>query len=444
MRCCAMAENNANRLNRLRRKESMMLGRQINERTPEWGQMYRHPAHAYPLFAAPRPLVAMEDRERWHCDICGYMWSPDGEQRKRYMSVNPRVAFNVCADCMLSPWSAWVSQKNRLLGGDSITFSDIKYVGEIDATSWPDPRDREAVLQRLDHHRRCGDLPWNSGQSRWLRLQIAAVELISDLSIGPEEVPEPGHQFRIFTSLKLDEIERITYIDDAPHHFLFIYVVKQETTMCHVLLVETSEMAVSLCEAIDKTLYHVYTQAILHSLDDHILAGLEGRTTQMEQQAEERQLLEAQQQSLDATAGAAGNDNPQSDDEDANAMHRRKSVFELFPRSESPTSPGADQPPKPRTSPPASPVTSPVSPIESKNVVPDYMRMLQAQLSNEELQHFAILLRNFRTGSTSLEALASGLNKLYGPLRRNLLPGMINFIPSSNRVQFQQFVNALT
>ena len=42
------------------------------------------------LHSFPRPVVAMKDRERWHCDVCGYEWSPDGEQKKRYMSVNPR------------------------------------------------------------------------------------------------------------------------------------------------------------------------------------------------------------------------------------------------------------------------------------------------------------------------------------------------------------------
>jgi len=85
-----IAHPQAPKLLRLRRKDSMMVGRQINKRTRDGAQMYRHPAHAYALQAAPRPVVAMKDRERWHCDVCGYEWSPDGEQKKRYMSVNPR------------------------------------------------------------------------------------------------------------------------------------------------------------------------------------------------------------------------------------------------------------------------------------------------------------------------------------------------------------------
>ena len=121
-------------------------------------------------------------------------------------------AFNICGDCMLAPWSAWVSQKNKLLGGDSIVFSDVLHLGSIDAGDWTNPNDREGVLQQLDHHRRLGDIPWRATTSRWLRLHVGGLELVTDLSLGPEDVPEPGQPFRIYTGMKLDEIMTITCV----------------------------------------------------------------------------------------------------------------------------------------------------------------------------------------------------------------------------------------
>ena len=237
---------------------------------------------------------------------------------------------------------------------------------------------------------------------------------------------------------------------------MLIYAVKDGVTICHVLVITTAEMAVAMCEAVEKTLHYVYQQAILHAVDDHILAGLEGRDTQMEQQKEERTRIAASSPPPLPLPAMGDYGSDESDDEFGD--RRRGSIFDLFPKLSASPSDGegvgnvADQPAsppqRPQQQPPQQPPQqpqqqdAPAAAHGGQTLVMGYMRQLQAQLSNEELQRFALLLKSYRTGG-SFESLTSGLIELYGPLRANLLPGMINFVPSADQARYTQFLTKL-
>ena len=226
--------------------------------------------------------------------------------------------------------------------------------------------------------------------------------------------------------------------------------------MCHVLVITTAEMAVAMCEAVEKTLHYVYQQAILHAVDDHILAGLEGRDTQMEQQKEERTRIAASSPPRVPLPAMGDYGSDESDDEFG--VTRRGSIFKLFPKLSGGDDEGVgnsdgqaasllpQQPPQQQQQQQQqqqAPQQSQQQAPGGQALVMGYMRQLQSQLSNDELQRFALLLKAYRTGGT-FENLTSGLIALYGPLRTNLLPGMINFVPAADQARFEEFLASHT
>lgn len=72
----------------------------------------------------------------------------------------------------------------------------------------------------------------------------------------------------------------------------------------------------------------------------------------------------------------------------------------------------------------------------------DYMLTLRSRLSPEELQQFALLLREYRLGSP-ISPFCSELLELYGDTRKFLLLGMRAFIPDKDVEVFESFLESI-
>ncbi|XP_032897234.1 cerebral cavernous malformations 2 protein-like [Amblyraja radiata] len=76
------------------------------------------------------------------------------------------------------------------------------------------------------------------------------------------------------------------------------------------------------------------------------------------------------------------------------------------------------------------------------DLLQDYMATLRTKLSPEEIQQFALLLRDYRTGA-SVEDYCAELLQLYGEKRKFLLLGMRAFIPDHDASYFEGFLDTI-
>ncbi|XP_058030718.1 cerebral cavernous malformations 2 protein-like isoform X1 [Ahaetulla prasina] len=72
----------------------------------------------------------------------------------------------------------------------------------------------------------------------------------------------------------------------------------------------------------------------------------------------------------------------------------------------------------------------------------DYMMTLRSKLTPQEIQGFALLLREYRTG-LAVERYCTGLLNLYGEKRKFLLLGMRPFIPDQDIGYFEGFLESI-
>ncbi|XP_028667498.1 cerebral cavernous malformations 2 protein-like isoform X2 [Erpetoichthys calabaricus] len=72
----------------------------------------------------------------------------------------------------------------------------------------------------------------------------------------------------------------------------------------------------------------------------------------------------------------------------------------------------------------------------------EYMNTLRSKLTPPEIQHFALLLREYRMGAP-IEDYCSELLRLYGEKRKFLLLGMRPFIPDNDVGMFESFLESI-
>ncbi|XP_078092270.1 cerebral cavernous malformations 2 protein-like [Mustelus asterias] len=76
------------------------------------------------------------------------------------------------------------------------------------------------------------------------------------------------------------------------------------------------------------------------------------------------------------------------------------------------------------------------------DLLQDYMTTLRTKLTAQEIQQFALLLREYRTGA-SVEDYCAELLHLYGEKRKFLLLGMRAFIPDKDTSYFESFLETI-
>ncbi|KAI1897214.1 hypothetical protein AGOR_G00080930 [Albula goreensis] len=72
----------------------------------------------------------------------------------------------------------------------------------------------------------------------------------------------------------------------------------------------------------------------------------------------------------------------------------------------------------------------------------DYMTTLRTKLSSQEIQQFAMLLHEYRNGS-SIHEFCINLRQLYGDSRKFLLLGLRPFIPEKDSQHFENFLETI-
>ncbi|MBN3318547.1 CCM2 protein, partial [Atractosteus spatula] len=95
---------------------------------------------------------------------------------------------------------------------------------------------------------------------------------------------------------------------------------------------------------------------------------------------------------------------------------------------------------------PASPQPKTVSESElsttAAELLQDYMMTLRTKLSSQEIQQFAMLLHEYRNGS-SIHEFCINLRQLYGDSRKFLLLGLRPFIPEKDSQHFENFLETI-
>ncbi|MGH0135095.1 UNVERIFIED_CONTAM: hypothetical protein FKN15_013475 [Acipenser sinensis] len=94
----------------------------------------------------------------------------------------------------------------------------------------------------------------------------------------------------------------------------------------------------------------------------------------------------------------------------------------------------------------ASPQAKTVSESElsttAAELLQDYMMTLKTKLSSQEIQQFAMLLHEYRNGS-SIHEFCINLRQLYGDSRKFLLLGLRPFIPEKDSQHFENFLETI-
>ena len=353
--------------------------------------------------------------------VCQYEWTPDGEQRQRYTSTAD-PDFNLCSECLFVPWSAWLAQRDTFMRGGAVRFSEVRYGGLLAVGDrLPASDDRDGLLAMIDGARRRGDLEWQPKATRVMELSGAALVLKGHPRGGPEE------EMKTYVSLDLAEVQSVVYISDVPQHLLLITAGQPPKAVCHIVLCHSAEMAGAVVEACDNVLQFVFTQSVLHDMDDQIAAGVEGRQTAAEGKAAERARIAAMEEVLGSPEPGA-QDPPGSKSPD-----RRGSVMEFFGTA----APPAQHKPSERRGSSRPPARAPTEGA----IIQEYMKRLQELFNTTELKEFAGLMRQYRTGG-GLEVMVGQLVELYGPGRKFLLPGIKDFIPPEDKAQFEVLLAA--
>jgi len=475
------------RLNRRRvSKKAGEFSRKVDELGPDGQELYIHPSHTKYIIATPRSAAPKELRERWHCDVCGYLWSPEGEQRKRFNSIDPSEGFNICNECMFSKWSAWRTQKQRFLSGGLIEFGRVSYFGTV---SWNPsehpPADREAMHRKLDELMQSEELPWVAPRDRCVRFSCASLDVVtrevepeSPHAAGVSPVPLASPRMpaapTVLESYGLDEVFNLVYLDDAPHHYICVFAgPSPKRATCSVIQVPSPEVALAMCEVYENVVNFVHQQAVLQSVDDHIMAAVEGRKTAAEMQHAEDKRLRRLSWAIRSTApsesaspaaeepsspggrrgvqghfvvdyaeddeadvfGSFGDDNDGADDnaEPTSRLAPRPSLMKGFrPPPAVVVAVGEHEALSGRSG-------SVRSPDQLQRAIEAYMDQLKANVTDTEMKTFRKLVTAYRKGG-EFKAFSTGLAKLFGPKRQHLLPGLRHFVPGQDRAQFEAFL----
>lgn len=357
-----------------------------------------------------------------------------------------------------------------------IEFGRVAYLG---TAKWNptihSPSDREAVHHELDRLMQQGELPWSAERNRCVRFTCGTVEVVtreepegspsprgSDPSISPVGRRQMGPT--VLEVYGLDEVFNVVYLDDAPHHLVcFFCGPTPRRATCTVIQVPSPEVALAMCEVFEHVVSFVHQQSILQSVDDHIMAGIEGRDTAIEvRQAEDRRLRRMSwairesdpsesggtpgrfgrrasvRKMFDAERGAPDNEEGEEDDVFATFSEGRAELPP--PKSRLVARPSLMKGYRPPQSQNGAGPAQPNAATNRNNAeLHAYVDLVKGSLNEDEMRRFKGLVSNYRRGGTFHEFSTSLMN-LFGPSRRNLLPGIRNFVPGNDRPECDRFI----
>ncbi|KAG7460745.1 hypothetical protein MATL_G00202010 [Megalops atlanticus] len=317
---------------------------------------------------------------------------------------------------------------------------EVKYLGQL--TSVPgylNPSSRTEVLQLIDSARKSHQLPgqltpeqdalvslsaynvklvWRDGEDIILRVpihDIAAVSYIRDDSLHLvvlKTAQEPGGSPCPSTCPEVSKSQTLSSLSESG-------AVLVEVCCLLVLAVENKAAAEELCLLLSQVFQIVYTESTIDFLDRAIFDGASTPTRHL----------------------SLCSDDSSSKVDVKEPFETEASTFS-FPGSLE----GGGNSPSSSSSTPASPQTKTVSEGElsttAAELLQDYMTTLRTKLSSQEIQQFAMLLHEYRNGS-SIHEFCINLRQLYGDSRKFLLLGLRPFIPEKDSQHFENFLETI-
>ncbi|KAJ8275324.1 hypothetical protein COCON_G00099490 [Conger conger] len=313
---------------------------------------------------------------------------------------------------------------------------EVKYLGQL--TSVPgylNPSSRTEVLQLIDNARKLHQI---AGQ---LTAELDALVSLSAYNV--KLVWRDGED--IILRVPIHDIAAASYIRDDALHLVVLKTAQEpgaspspsggaegsksptlsaltepgavllELCSLLVLAVENKAAAEELCMLLSQVFQIVYTESTIDFLDRAIFDGASTPTRHL---------------SL------------YSDDSSSKVALVPSEGDLSFPGSLD----GGGNSPSSCSSTPASPQIKTVSEGElsttAAELLQDYMTTLRTKLSSQEIQQFAMLLHEYRNGS-SIHEFCINLRQLYGDSRKFLLLGLRPFIPEKDSQHFENFLETI-
>uniref|UniRef100_UPI00398F1F91 cerebral cavernous malformations protein 2 homolog isoform X3 n=1 Tax=Pristiophorus japonicus TaxID=55135 RepID=UPI00398F1F91 len=311
---------------------------------------------------------------------------------------------------------------------------EVKYLGQL--TSVPgylNPSSRTEILHLLDNARRAHQLPGPLTQEQDAVISVSAYNIKLVWRDGED----------IILRVPIHDIAAVSYIrDDSLHLVIFktasdpgnstsqstegstkIQVSMSESgagtvEACSlvVVVVENKAAAEELCSLLSQVFQVVYTESTIDFLDRAIFDGASTPTKHM---------------------------SIYSDDSSSKADVKEPYDAEISNLSFQGSDTGGNSP---SSSTLPSPQIKNVSEGElsasAAELLQDYMMTLRTKLTSEEIQKFAMLLHEYRNGS-SIHEFCISLRQLYGDGRKFLLLGLRPFIPEKDSLHFENFLETI-
>ncbi|XP_018598958.1 cerebral cavernous malformations protein 2 homolog isoform X1 [Scleropages formosus] len=317
---------------------------------------------------------------------------------------------------------------------------EVKYLGQL--TSVPgylNPSSRTEVLQLIDNARKSHLLPgqltveqdalvslsaynvklvWRDGEDIILRVpihDIAAVSYIRDDSLHLiilKTAHEPGGSPCPSSCADVSKSQTLSSLSESG-------AVLVDLCSLLVLAVENKAAAEELCLLLSQVFQIVYTESTIDFLDRAIFDGASTPTRHLSLYSDDSSSKVDVKEPYDTEEGS-------------------------FPFQGTMDTGGSSNTSSPST--PASPQTKTASDSElsttAAELLQDYMTTLRTKLSSQEIQQFAMLLHEYRNGS-SIHEFCISLRQLYGDSRKFLLLGLRPFIPEKDSQHFENFLETI-
>ncbi|KAL4630509.1 cerebral cavernous malformations 2 protein isoform X2 [Arapaima gigas] len=308
---------------------------------------------------------------------------------------------------------------------------EVKYLGQL--TSVPgylNPSSRTEVLQLIDNARKSHLLPgqltvdqdalvslsaynvklvWRDGEDIILRVpihDIAAVSYIRDDSLHLiilKTAHEPGGSPCPSSCADVSKSQTLSSLSESG-------AVLVDLCSLLVLAVENKAAAEELCLLLSQVFQIVYTESTIDFLDRAIFDGASTPTRHLSVYSASKQRCVFYASPFQGTMDTAGSSNASSPSTPASPQAKTASVSELS--------------------------------TTATELLQDYMTTLRTKLSSQEIQQFAMLLHEYRNGS-SIHEFCISLRQLYGDSRKFLLLGLRPFIPEKDSQHFENFLETI-
>ncbi|XP_076974660.1 cerebral cavernous malformations 2 protein isoform X2 [Tamandua tetradactyla] len=316
---------------------------------------------------------------------------------------------------------------------------EVKYLGQL--TSIPgylNPSSRTEILHFIDNAKRAHQLPGHLTQEHDAVISLSAYNVKLAWRDGED----------IILRVPVHDIAAVSYVRDDASHLVVLKtaqdpgispsqslcaesskgltsgslsesgVVPIEACCLVILATENKGAAEELCSLLSQVFQTVYTESTIDFLDRAIFDGASTPTHHLSLHSDDSSTKVDIKETYEAEA----------------------STFS-FPDS---AGTGAISPLSFCMQP--SPTTKTASEGElstsATELLQDYMLTLRTKLSSQEIQQFAMLLHEYRTGA-SIHEFCINLRQLYGDSRKFLLLGLRPFIPEKDSQHFENFLETI-